>query len=168
MIKPIVCFYCKKKISDNEEKVQVSQNNYAHRNCFELIKENNRNNQEAEYNNLTSYIKELFGAKYLGANITKQIRDFRIEYGYTYKSMLDTLKYWYEVRNASKEAAEGRIGIIPYIHDEAQRYYEKIEKTNELNKGINYQLKMYQIDIEPPRPEEKKPKLFDLGENNNG
>ena len=169
MAAPIVCIYCKQKIDIAKEPfVQMSQSTFAHKSCVAKVQASKIEQQEQDYNELAKYIKELFGANYLSASVTKQIRDFRVEYGYTYKDMLNTLKYWYEVRRASKELAEGRIGIIPYVYEDAKKYYDTIERTNQLNKNVHYNLQMYHIEIDAPRPEEKKPKLFNLGDENNG
>ena len=37
--------------------------------------------------------------------------------------------YYYEVLKKSPEAAQGRIGIVPYIIDDARAYYEQKSKA---------------------------------------
>lgn len=163
------CVHCKEKIDIyNEEFVQIGYNKFAHKRCVELEKQSKIEQQEKDYKNLTDYIKKLFNIKNLTANIIKQIRDFRIEYNLTYNEMLLTLVYWYEVRKAPLERAEKRIGIIPYVCEDAKKYYEAIERVNNLNKNIKHQTVWYEMTIEAPRPEEKKPKLFNFEEDNNG
>lgn len=163
------CIHCKQKIDIyNEDFVQVGYGKFAHKKCVELEMQSRREQQEQDYKNLTDYIKKLFDIKNLTASITKQIRDFRIEYNLTYKEMLNTLIYWYEVKKAPIGLAEKRIGIIPYICEDARKYYETIERVNNLNKDIKHQTNWYEITIDAPRPEEKKPKLFKFEEEDNG
>ena len=162
------CIYCKLRFDRDKSKdwVQISERRYAHKACADKVQINKTKN-ELDYEELTNYIEKLFGVGYVNAKIAKQIKDFRETYGYTYNGMLGTLTYWYEVRGASLDKANGGIGIIPYIYDQAKDYYSKIDAANSLNADItNYKTKFIEIAITPPRPEEKLPKLFNLEEDN--
>ena len=89
----------------------------------------------------------------------------RTTYGYTYSGMLGTLMYWYEVRGGVLEKANGGVGIVPYKYDEAKEYYLKIQQANQINANIKgFKTKVTEITIEPPKPEERKPRLFNLEE----
>ena len=79
--------------------------------------------------------------------------------------MLGTLVYWYEIKNAPLDKANGGIGIVPYIYEQAKEYYAKINEANSLNANIkNYHAKIIEIIMTPPKPEEHLPKLFQLEE----
>jgi hypothetical protein len=169
MAHPVKCIYCKGVFDrDKEPYVQVSDRRYAHKHCAEK-NQVQKTQSELDYEMLVNYIENLFGIDYVNAKIAKQIKDFRETYNYTYQGMLGTLVYWYEVRQSTLDKANGGIGIIPYIYDQAKEYYSTINKTNELNANIkNYKLHYKEIEIFAPRAEEKPVKLFDLGEDDNG
>jgi hypothetical protein len=42
---------------------------------------------------------------------------------YTYSGIKRTLEYFYEVKKNSIEKANGGIGIVPWVYEEAKRYY---------------------------------------------
>lgn len=169
MAHPVICIYCKGKFDrDKTPCVQVSNLRWAHKECAEKFQIQKTQN-ELDYDTLVEYIEKLFGTEYVTARVAKQIKDFRETYNYTYQGMLGTLIYWYEVKQATLDKANGGIGIIPYIYDQAKEYYQTIDRTNNLNAEIyNYKLKYKEIEIFAPRAEEKPIKLFDLGEEDNG
>lgn len=149
---------------DKEPWEQITVNRYAHKLCAEKNKVT-VSTQEQDYNQLVEYIEKLFGVGYVSAKIAKQIRDYRQMYGYTFSGMLGTLIYWFEIRKGTLDKANGGIGIIPYVYDQAKEYYAKINAANELNAGVvNYKWKVTEIEIEAPQPEPRSVKLFKLKE----
>lgn len=78
---------------------------------------------------------------------------------YTYTGMLKTLKYFYEVRGNSIEKAEGGIGIIPWVYDEAFTYWVAIWEAKQKHENIEmdkFVLPAREIHILPPRREPMK------------
>lgn len=159
------CVYCKIEFDrDKLPYVQVTNLRYAHKECAEK-NQIQKSQQEIDYDNLVNYIEKLFGIGYVSAKVAKQIKDYRELYGYTYSGILGTLVYWYEVKNAPLDKANGGIGIVPYIYEDAKQYYAKINAANSLNAGVkNYHAKVIEIIMTPPQPEERLPKLFQLEE----
>ena len=161
----VTCIYCKEKF-DREKvpTVKVTERRYAHASCAEK----NQVVQTAadkSYSDLVDYIEKLFGTGYVSAKVAKQIKDYGISYQYTHQSILNALIYWYEVRKAplDRDKNFGGIGIVPYIHEEARLYFEKLEQVKEINKNVKgYQLKYKNIEISPPQREVRTKKLFDL------
>ena len=159
------CVYCQ-NIFDRDKLpfVQISERRYAHKECADKI-QSQKTQDEKDYDALADYIEKLFGVGYISAKIAKQIKDMRTTYGYTYSGMLGTLMYWYEVRGGVLEKANGGVGIVPYKYDEAKEYYLKIQQANQINANIKgFKTKITEITIEPPKPEERKPRLFNLEE----
>jgi len=79
--------------------------------------------------------------------------------------MLKSLKWFYEIKHADKESSNGRIGIIPYIYEDAKKYYYNLYLAQQRNKNIqNYRLEVKEIVIASPRVYIAPPKLFDLGD----
>lgn len=52
---------------------------------------------------------------------------------YTAKGIYFAIRFFYEVKHGDKEKADGGIGIIPYIYDDAKIYWTQLEHRN---KGI--------------------------------
>ena len=161
----VICIYCKQKFDrDKEPFVQVSNLRYAHKHCAEQHQVQ-KSQMDRDYEELVNYIENLFGVGYVSAKVAKQIRDFREMYNYTFSGMLGTLVYWYEIKGAPLDKANGGIGIVPYIYDQAKEYYTKINQANSLNAGVsNFKFKIREIEITAPQPETRPPKLFNLGD----
>lgn len=159
------CYYCKVEFDrDKEPWDQVSNMRYAHKSCAEKFKIK-KSKLEQDYDELVSYIEKLFGIGTVNAKISKQIKDYRELYGYTYEGMYATLQYWYEIKKAPLDKANGGIGIVPYIYEQAKEYYTKIDAANSINESIkNYKSKVIEIFIQPPQPETRQPHLFMLEE----
>lgn len=161
----VTCPFCKEKFNrDKVDFVQISARRYAHPKCYQES-EKNKTQEEKDKENLEAYILKLFNEPYLNARIKKQIKDFQIEYNYTYSGMLKTLIYWYEIKGNSTEKANGGIGIIPYVYKDASEYYYSIylaQIANRDKKIEEHQLKINTFNIESPRTFVKKPKLFNI------
>ena len=97
------------------------------------------------------YIYRLFGQ----ATEEKPVSDWNItqmmkfkKQGMPYRGQLLTLKYFYEVKKNSIKKANGSIGIIPFVYDEARQYYAKLEqKQKEIGEMIQRQLEKDRIEI---------------------
>ena len=161
----VICIYCKQKFDrDKEPFVQVSNLRYAHKHCAEQHQVQ-KSQMDRDYEELVNYIENLFGVGYVSAKVAKQIRDFREMYNYTFSGMLGTLVYWYEIKKAPLDKANGGIGIVPYVYDQAKEYYSKLNVANSQNATIsNYRFKIREIEITSPQPEARPPKLFNLGD----
>lgn len=159
------CIYCKIEFDrDKLPYVQVTERRYAHKECAEKNQITKTQN-ELDYETLIDYIEKLFGVGFINAKIAKQIKDFRIQYNYTYSGMLGTLVYWYEIKKAPIDKANGGIGIIPYVYDQAKEYYSKINLANSVNANIvEYNFIIREIVIDAPQQEKRQPRLFNLEE----
>ena len=97
-------------------------------------------------------------------NIT-QMQKFKSQ-GMPYQGQLLTLKYFYEVLGNTTEKSHGSIGIIPFVYEQARRYYEKQEhKAEQITNAIQKQLEQDRIEIKY-NPNDyfsrKKKKMIDL------
>lgn len=167
-MKKCKCYYCQTIFDrDKEPWEQVTANRYAHKSCAEKYQVT-VSTQDQQYNELVKYIESLFGTNYVNAKVAKQIRDFRQTYNYSYSGMLGTLVYWFEIKKGTIDKANGGIGIIPYMYEEAKKYFSTINAALAANQNIkNYKPKIIEITIAPPQPEEKRPRLFKLEEDEN-
>lgn len=161
----VTCVYCQQRFDrDAEPTVQVSPRRYAHESCAKQ-KESEQSQEEKDYEALENYIMKIFSKEYVTAKIRKQIKDFRKEYNYTFSGMLKTLIWWFEIKGNSIDKTNGGIGIIPYIYEDACRYYYSLFLAQESSNNIEYYKPVIkEIEIAPPQVWTAPPKLFKFGE----
>jgi len=88
-----------------------------------------------------------------------------VEHNYTYSGIYKTLKYFYDVRGNSIEKANGGIGIVPYVYNEAYTYWRALWEAQQKNEDIKIEefiLPTKEIHILPPQrqPLKHRRKLF--------
>lgn len=162
----VSCIYCKKTFNKNQEEFKLFSNGkYAHKECFDLEQVRELTDQEK----LEKYIMELFNADYVYAKIKKQIKDYVSNHGYTYSGIHKALIYYYEIKgNKFDEGkAQGGIGIVPYVYQNAFNYYYAIWEAQQKQEHIHdassleeYIPKVVEIKIPIPQRKEKKRNLF--------
>jgi hypothetical protein len=86
--------------------------------CFD-----NKQNEAQDYKDLISYICELYSIDVPTGWILKQIKDFKDQFNYTYKGMKTTLHYFFEIQEGNDVADSMGIGIVPFVYDDAKRFY---------------------------------------------
>lgn len=159
----VTCVYCKKKFDrDKIPFVQISQRRYAHKECSE--QENQRLfKEEADKIALENYIIQLLKLEYITPRIRKQLNTYQEQYGYTYSGMHKALIYFYEIKGNSVEKANGGIGIIPYVYQDAYNYYYALWEAQQANKDKNIETYIpveEVVRIPVPQRKLKKRKLF--------
>lgn len=175
MAHKVKCYYCG-EIFDRDKEASVAvpdkARRYAHKDCFEKNSKIEQENEQYKIQ-LEEYIKNLFGYKKLPEPVKKQIRQYTIENNYSYLGILRALKYHYEIKHGSKEKAYGRIGIVPYVYDEAHNYYLALWQARQKNEIVAKKIEEYitpTLEVHIPIPERKpmknKRKLFAFLEDN--
>lgn len=163
----VTCVHCQQRFDrDVEPTIQISTRRYAHAECVKQ-KENERSQEEKDYEALENYIMKLFSKEYVTAKIRKQIKDYRKEYNYTFSGMLKTLIWWFEIKGNSIDKANEGIGIIPYVYDDACKYYYSLflaQMANEDKDIEHYKPVIEEIEIAPPQVWTAPPRLFKFGE----
>jgi hypothetical protein len=160
----VTCIHCKEKFNrDKEEFIQVSERRYAHKKCAEAA-DAEKDQELKDLEALEEYIMKVLDEEYITARVRKQIKDFKKEYNYTYSGMLKSLIWWYDIKGNSAEKANGGIGILPFIYNDAYNYYLNLFLANQqnINKDVkSYTSKVREITIKSPVVEFSK-KLFNL------
>lgn len=149
---------------DKVQAVKSGARRYAHQTCLPSGEIVPLPQVDAELTKLVEYVQQLLGKEYNAARVKKQIKDFKDEYGYSYSGMLKSLVYFYEVKGNSKDKANGGIGIVPFIYNDAYNYYLNLFLANQqnINKDIkSYTSKVKEITIKVPTVDFPK-KLFNL------
>ncbi len=160
----VICSICKQRFDrDKYPAVLVSSRRYAHAACAgKLSKEDEQTYQDQQ--DLEKYIIKLFNLEHMNGRITLQIKKFMQDHPeYTYSGIKRTLEYFYEIKGNSIEKSNGGIGIVPWVYDEAKRYFYNqwlLSQKNAEKDIQSYVPKVKKIIIKPPRREPKKRKIF--------
>ena len=159
----VTCVYCKQKFDrDRLPFIQVSARRYAHQECS-LTEDEKKNKEEQDKIDLENYIMSLFKTDYIDAKIRKQIKQYKEEYNYTYSGIRKALIYFFEIKGNSIEKANGGIGIVPYVYQQAYNYYLALWQAQQKNQDkiiVDYIPKVKEIVIPIPEKNPRKRKLF--------
>lgn len=139
--------------------VVVSEGKYAHKKCVELEDKRELTDKEK----LDRYIMKMFGTEYVHQRVRRQINTYISDYNYSYSGIQKALIYFYEIKGNSLDKANGGIGIVPYIYQDAYNYYYALWEAQQKNQGkdiSNFIPKEKVITISPPQRKIKKRKLF--------
>lgn len=126
----VKCSYCNSDTNKIEktEAIRIDNKNF-HPNCAQKY---------LDRKELNTTICEIFGFKAPGPRNNAYIKKFEGE-GMTFRGMTKALEYFYKVQKNSIEKANNGIGIIPWVYEEAQKYYEKREKMEkDMKEAIEY------------------------------
>lgn len=120
-----VCPYCKKQVNTKTDLSRYDEESkrWFHEACHIVMSEERTARKE-----LIEYICQLFGYKRPPSKVYTQMTKYIEEQHYTYVGILNTVRYFYEIKNGAKDKANGGIGIVPYVYEEANAYYSKVEK----------------------------------------
>ena len=149
----VKCPYCGKYFyRDVEEFVQINKTRYAHKECYD------RHNaaltqEERDLNILQDFIKKLFNIDTLTEKIKRQIKTYHEDKQYTYSGMYKSLVWFYEIKGNPIDKANGGIGIIPYVYEDARIYYTAMYMAQQQNKAKpieQFKPTVVEIHIPPP------------------
>ena len=141
----VTCIYCKKKFDrDKIPFTQLSERRYAHIGCAATAQAEQEKREQAKQK-LTEYIKQLFGLESLTVKINRQIKEYAEEYNYSYSGIYHTLVYWYEIKKNDISKANGGIGIVPYVYQQALEYYKALWIASDKNKDKKFEQYIPQV-----------------------
>lgn len=148
-MKKVKCYYCEEQFDkDTETWVKPLSNRYAHESCsilYDTIQEKCKN-----------WLLEIYDNK----KISRQIKIF-VNDGIDLITILQTLEYWYDIKQNSAEESNGGIGIVPYIYKEAISYWTNKKDIQE--KAVNLKISESPIKtIKLKRQPVKKPVNIDF------
>lgn len=163
----VKCPYCEERFDRNDPSILFVKlgRRYAHKSCYEKH-EATMSQEEKDLRDLYEYIKTLLGTDYNFKKVERQIKEYKgykdgNDMPYTYSGMLASLRWFYEIKGNSKEAANGGIGIIPYIYNDAKKYYYNLFLAQKKNENIKkYVVTTEEITITSPIMIQPKPKLW--------
>lgn len=163
----IKCPYCAEYFH-REDGIKV-QKRYYHPECLEKKRQENKENElrdvdeskgeSQDYRDLIEYICNKYNTKRPSGMVLKQIKDYKEQYGYTYKGMELALRYFYDTEGNSVKDDTG-VGIIIYVYDRAKNFYirkieveDSIQEDEDVVREFNIRGKSFsrgrrQIDID--------------------
>lgn len=106
---------------NDKENTVYHNSKYYCKICFE-----NKQKEAQDYKNLVAYICELYQIEAPTGWMLKQIKDYKEQFNFTYRGIKTTLHYFYEIQEGNSVEDSMGIGIVPFVYDEAKRFY--IEK----------------------------------------
>jgi hypothetical protein len=175
----VTCLCCNEKFDRNAVPALKIGRRYIHESCKEKYEEELKqkeqqkkisylsNPEDEQLSSLEEYIKKIFDIPYISQKIKRQIQTYIRDYNYSYEGIFKTLFYWYGLKGKSIEKANNGLGIVPYIYDESQEYFKRInmaKEKNEIKNLDNYKIEKNIIEIPPPKADRKRIKLFNLDE----
>lgn len=174
----VICAVCGQKFDrDTVQATRYSSRRYAHQECYpegELVpmpppkeKKQKQKEKNEDLIKLEEYIKKLFNYEKIPQRVYLQINQYVKEYGYSYSGILKTLVYAFEVKHNDITKANGGIGIVPYLYDQAYRYYYALWEAQQRNvevlkEELNININTKEVIIVNPHkePMKKKKKYF--------
>lgn len=164
----VKCPYCEANFDRvTVEFVQIGRR-YAHKTCYDAAggvspfkSQNKVKIEDPDLSALKEYIGILLGDHCNWAMTTKYIKKFKDEYGYSYSGMLKSLKYFYEVKKNPIDKANGSIGIIPYVYQDAFNYYLAIWKAQQANEQKKFTTQIKEFFIKTPKPKTVARKILE-------
>lgn len=158
----VKCLYCNLELdTEKDEWEKPRSNRYAHKGCC------TEDNEDYMWDKVRSYARKQLGDTYNPTRVNSQLKRYRDKLYFTPKRIYQALTYWYEVQGASPEKANGGVGIVESVWQEAEQYY--IAKQYRLEQVKQYNIKDYiespaeniTVEWEPPvRP--KNYNIIDL------
>lgn len=168
----VKCAVCGKEFDREKVKcVKHGKRRYAHYNCFpegEIAFDPPPQPEDTdEYRKLTDYIQELFGDSVNWAMVGTQIKKLIQEQKYSYNGIQKSLHWFYKIQKnpINKEEFKRKgLALIPYIYNQAYEYYFKLYEIQNKNSACNVLQTWETINIQSPRAEVKRKRLFNLDE----
>ena len=129
------CKGCGKPITPDDKEYFYAEKHgsrWWHNECWEhqddLPKVENK--PLSDRDKIHQYMKNLCPTEYVKSRVDKQITSLK-KHGRTEKGILLTLGYWYEKKHHNPEESHGGIGIVEYVYNEAQEYFQEKERRKE-------------------------------------
>jgi len=149
------CPECQLQVDkENQEWVKHSSSTY-HIKCHQQFEIRKQHRSE-----LLEYICDLYKVPMANGFITKQIKEYETQYGYTLKGIQMSLYYFHSIQGNPTQSDEMNqkyktrgIGIVPYIYDEARDYFIKMQQIQDSAENVNI---VTEAEIVYMKPTKKK------------
>lgn len=159
----VKCKFCGESFDTNTTEFIKIKNRYAHKDCA-TQHEASMSQEEKDLEALYDYVKKLLADDYNYIKIKKQIEKIKKNNpNYTYSGMKKSLQWFYELKQHSVKEANGGIGIVPYIYNDACKYFYSLYLAQMANKDISTSpMAVKEFNIESPRFKERPIRLWNI------
>ena len=170
MAKHIVkCPKCGQDFDTNSiQAVRVSARRYGHATCYpdntDFVPLVLKLEDDADYKRIMDYCSKIFGTTAKWASIKKEIKKFTEENQYSLSGIYKSLIYWYEVKKNPIDKANGHLGIVPFIYQDAYNYYLALFIAQQANTNKVLDKETKEVTIAPPKMRGTKQKLIEFEE----
>lgn len=154
MAHKVKCKYCGLTFDRDVEECVKINTRYAHSECYAKGQQAAALEEE-KYRKITDLIVTLDKGEIDWGRVGSQIKRF-LNNGMTYDGIYYTLYYFYIIKKNKYKS----VGIVPYVYDEAKRYYEREgniygQAMEVKTKGIKTETKKDIVVIEPLKKDKK-------------
>lgn len=108
------------------------------------------------------YCQKLFGDNFDFVKINRLAEGYIKTYKYTWSGMHGSLVYFYDIQKHPIEQSNYSIGIIPYIYNDARKYYQHIEESKKKNAETEYKPKTKVVSIPVPEVSTRPPRIYSM------
>lgn len=150
------CPKCKEKVNPLDIDSIDTDTSTFHRSCYEKIQRQKKNREE-----LLNYISLKYNVEFPTGFMLKQIADYHNKRGYSYKAMLVTLQYMFEVEKVPTKEGVG-LGLIPFYFEKAKSYHQKIRTAGNSAQNIVINNKAIRVKAVAPSNRRTKAGYIDL------
>ena len=159
------CFQSTIKIATTEKKKELSEKTITRKRksikpSIEMIKDAVNEEEFKLKKDFFDYLKIVSGIDNLSAKVYVLAEDYIKKYNFTYLGMKQALEYYFQL--CKNKPIGDCIGIIPYIYDEANKYFEDIERVELENKNRDLQNMYKEKTIKISTIRKKKVRLLDI------
>lgn len=160
----VKCLKCEKYFDADIVPYVKFGRRYGHSSCYPDIEQVQALQEEQDEVTLFyRYAKEILKDEFNYVKIKRQVDAYLIDpYNFTYQGMMLSMKYWYEVKKNSIDKSRGAIGIIPYIYNDARKYFLTIYNAQQANKDKEIKTQIRKVVIPIPKGDAPKIKLFNF------
>lgn len=163
----VKCLICGQSFDRDKEDYMKMGRRYAHRHCFDTLPVAEQEQYLAP-DRLYQYIKKLFNFSAVPTAVFFAAEQSVKSKGMTYDGLYNAFKYAYEVLKKQKPMNNNVFGIIPYVYEEAQKYYsqkdttrkENIAKVEELRNNLDEEKIVVRIKPQKRQPMRNERDLF--------
>lgn len=180
------CRWCGKLIPkggiDGYDYVQYPAKWYYHVECYEEKKDRNKIMVKSPLKDASAreeqihlcadamyrYIKEKFHKEMDFQKVKDQLSKMLNKHeneGWTLQNMYKAFKYFYEVKHGDYSKSKDGVGILPFIYDDAMKYYAMLDKKQkEIEASISKEKPKETMLIVPRMEKERKREIYNIEE----
>lgn len=166
-----ICFESTLRVTKTAKDKQLREKQQNHKKSTTAVvkdatlKKSVSEEEFADKKKVCEFLKQLTGAD-ISIKAYSVMDKYKEKFNLTYKGIYQALVYFYDIKGNPLKADNDGIGIVPYIYEEANRFFESTSKTQAVNvENSNDITNMYQkrvVRIKPPV--KTNTNLIDIGE----